>query len=102
MVLLVLLPMRPVNAQTATFYSDWYIGRRTANGQVFNQGGMTAAHPTLPMGSRVRVTNRNNGRSVIVRINDRCKCSIDLSKAAFQQLAPLKLGRIPVRIERLR
>ena len=52
----------------ATYYSS---GRRTASGQAFNSSGHTAAHRTLPFGSRVTVTNPNNGRSVIVMINDR-------------------------------
>lgn len=52
--------------------ASWYAsGRRTANGEAFRPDGMTAAHRTLPFGARVLVTNRRNGRSVVVRINDR-------------------------------
>lgn len=52
--------------------ASWYAhGRKTANGERFNPGAMTAAHRSLPFGTHVRVTNANNGRSVVVRINDR-------------------------------
>ena len=52
--------------------ASWYAhGRKTANGERFNPGAMTAAHRSLPFGTHVRVTNRTNGRSVVVRINDR-------------------------------
>ena len=55
----------------ASFYSTKYNGRRTASGQRFNSNAMTAAHKTLPMGTRVKLTNPRNHRSVIVRVNDR-------------------------------
>src|SRR5215216_2926651 len=50
---------------------DGYAGRKTASGERMNPGAMTAAHRTLPFGTRVKITNRNNGRSVVVRISDR-------------------------------
>ena len=65
-------------AQMASYYSDYFQGRRTASGEIFNTWAYTAAHPSLPFGTLVRVTNLNNGRSVTVRINDRCSCGIDL------------------------
>jgi rare lipoprotein A (peptidoglycan hydrolase) len=55
----------------ASFYGGRFHGRRTASGAVFNAGGLTAAHRSLPFGTRVRVTHMGNGRSVVVRINDR-------------------------------
>lgn len=56
---------------TASWYGPGFHGRTTANGEVYNQWGITAAHKTLPFGTRVRVTNTQTGQSVIVRINDR-------------------------------
>ena len=56
---------------TASWYGDAFHGRRTANGEVFDKGSISAAHPTLPLPSYVRVTNLKNGRSIIVRVNDR-------------------------------
>jgi rare lipoprotein A len=81
---------------------DGYAGRKTANGERMNPGAMTAAHKTLPFGSHVRVTNKKNGRTVTVRINDRGPFVrgrvIDLSPAAaralgFAGLAPVTLAR---------
>ena len=89
-------------AQTATYYSDYYQGRQTASGEIFDTWGNTAAHPSLPFGTWVQVTNLNNGASVSVRINDRCNCSIDLSKAAAQQIGLLQTGVAPVSIKVLR
>ena len=60
----------PAAAQSGA--ASWYgSGRKTANGERFNPNGMTAAHRSLPFGTRVRVENKRNGRSVVVRINDR-------------------------------
>lgn len=74
----------------ASWYGPGFHGKYTANGEIFNQDDLTAAHPTLPMPSLVRVTNVDNGKSLIVRINDRgpFKSSriIDLSKASAQKL----------------
>ena len=73
-------------------------GSKLANGLRFNQWAMTAAHKTLPFGTIVRVTNKSNGKSVIVTINDRGPYikgrTIDLSRGAFQKIAPLKQGII--------
>jgi rare lipoprotein A (peptidoglycan hydrolase) len=93
----VALPANAGNA-SATYYSDYYIGRKMANGRRFSQSAMVAAHPTYKLGTRLRV--KYKGRSVTVVVSDRCNCSLDLSKAAFSQLAPLKKGRIPVRISK--
>lgn len=100
--LMIALTEVPVTAQTATYYSSRYQGQRTASGVIFNQSQNLAAHPSLPFGTQVRVTNRNTGRSVVVQVVDRCRCSIDLSKAAFRQIASLGHGRVPVRIQVLR
>jgi rare lipoprotein A len=90
----------------ASWYGPGFHGARTANGESFNQYAMTAAHRTLPFGTQVRVTNLNNGRSVVVRINDRGPFSggrvLDLSKGAASQLGVISSGVAPVRIDVLR
>lgn len=86
-------------AQTATYYADYYQGRPTASGEIFNTWAYTAAHPSYAFGTWLRVTNRNNGYSVDVRVNDRCNCSLDLSKAAASQIGLLQAGRAPVSIQ---
>lgn len=77
-------------AGKASWYGPGFHGRRTANGEVFNANALTAAHRTLPFGTRVRVTHRATGRSVVVRINDRGPFIrgrvIDLSKASAQAI----------------
>ena len=87
----------------ASYYADKYQGRKTANGELFDQKAMTAAHKRLPFGAKVKVTNVSNGKSVIVRINDRGPFVsgriIDLSKSAFQRIANTNLGVIEVEIE---
>ncbi|MDJ0715244.1 MAG: septal ring lytic transglycosylase RlpA family protein [Prochloraceae cyanobacterium] len=87
----------------ASWYGGSFHGRPTANGEKYNQYALTAAHRTLPFGTRVRVTNLNNGRSVIVRINDRGPFIrgriIDLSRAAASQIGMLGSGIAPVRVE---
>lgn len=87
----------------ASWYGSRFHGRRTASGERFNAYANTAAHRSLPFGTKVRVTNLRNGRSVVVRINDRGPYSrgrvIDLSKAAAQNIGMLRSGTAPVRIE---
>jgi rare lipoprotein A len=87
----------------ASFYGrDWH-HRKTANGERFNMYDLTAAHLRLPMHTRVRVVNLQNGRSVVVRINDRGpyghRCIIDVSYAAARRLDMIKAGIVPVRLE---
>ncbi|MFE1597885.1 septal ring lytic transglycosylase RlpA family protein [Methylobacterium sp. ID0610] len=79
------------SAAAQTGGASWYAsGRRTASGERFNPDGLTAAHRSLPFGSRVRVTNTANGRSVVVRINDRGPFAhgriIDLSRASARAI----------------
>lgn len=87
----------------ASWYGPGFHSRRTASGERFNQGAMTAAHRSLPFGTRVRVTNLRNGRSIVVRINDRGPYVggriIDLSAAAAKALGMVRSGIAPVRIE---
>ena len=100
LLLSLLIPL-PIAAQTATYYGNYNVGRTMANGQTYHHGKYVAAHPSLPLGSRVKVTNRRTGKSVVVTITDRCRCSIDLSRSAFQAIASPKKGRVPVSITRL-
>lgn len=87
----------------ASFYSNKFNGRKTSNGEIFSNQKMTAAHNTLPLGTYVRVTNLRNGRSVIVKINDRLhhrnKRIIDLSRAAATKLGYIKSGLTRVKVE---
>ncbi|MBK1655796.1 septal ring lytic transglycosylase RlpA family protein [Allochromatium vinosum] len=86
----------------ASYYGDRFNGRRTASGERFDQGELTAAHRTLEFGTRVLVTNKVNGRSVEVTINDRGPYvhgrSIDLSKEAARELGMLGRGVAPVEL----
>lgn len=83
--------------------SYYWQGQKTASGARFNPNGLTAAHRSLPFGTRVRVTNRNNGRSVVVIINDRgpfiAGRIIDLSRGAAKVIAMTGSGVAPVSIE---
>lgn len=90
----------------ASFYHDKFNGRTTACGQRFDQKRLTAAHKRLPCGTKVRVTRRDTGKSVIVTVTDRGPYVkgrvIDLSKAAARQLKLLKAGTAPVQVTVLR
>jgi rare lipoprotein A len=87
----------------ASWYGPGFHGKATASGVVYNQHDLTAAHQTLPLGTRVLVTNLDNGRSIEVLINDRGPFAkariIDLSYAAAESLGMIGPGTIPVRIE---
>ena len=86
----------------ASYYAKKFHHRKTASGERFDNYAMTAAHKTLPFGSKVVVENLSNGRSVTVRINDRGPFVkgriIDLSRAAFSQIADLNRGVVKVEI----
>jgi rare lipoprotein A len=90
----------------ASYYSDRYTGKLTSNAERYSPDAFTAAHETLPMGTKVKVTNLENNQSVIVKINDRCACSkhgrvIDLSKNAAEQLDMISQGVARVKIEKI-
>ena len=89
---------------TAAWYGRKFNGRRTASGKRFNASALTASHASLPFGTRVRVVNTENNKSVLLTINDRLNPSagrvIDVSRAAAQRLGMMKMGTAPVRIER--
>ena len=86
-------------AQMASYYSDAYQGAPTASGELYDNQGFTAAHPSYSFGTKLKVTNQDNGLSVEVTVNDSCRCDIDLSKAAAAQIDLLLAGRAPVKIE---
>ena len=87
---------------SASWYGPGFDGNMTANGEIYNQNALTAAHPSLAFGTKVKVTNIDNGRSVIVKINDRGPYAegrvIDLSAAAAQSLDMIHSGVAPVEI----
>ena len=89
-------------AGTASWYGRAHHGRRTASGQRFDMHGLTAAHRRLPLGSKVRVTNRNNGKSVLLTITDRGPFVpgrvVDVSYGAAKELNFVGAGLAPVRV----
>jgi rare lipoprotein A len=93
---------RAVQTGIASWYGPGFHGQATASGAIYNQYDLTAAHQTLPLGSRVMVTNLNNGKSIEVLVNDRGPFAkeriIDLSHAAAQSIDMIGPGTAPVRI----
>ncbi|MFM7140413.1 MAG: septal ring lytic transglycosylase RlpA family protein [Alphaproteobacteria bacterium] len=89
----------------ASWYGPGFHGKATTSGEIYDQEAMTAAHPTWPLGTRVRVTNLDNGRQTVVRVNDRGPFvggrAIDLSRAAARKLDMLGPGTCRVRLEPL-
>ena len=88
---------------TASFYANKFNGRKTANGEVFSQDKLTAAHNSLPFGTWIKVTNLKNKKSVVVRVNDRLahdnKRLVDLSRAGASKLGYTSRGLTKVKIE---
>lgn len=91
-------------AQMASWYGPGFHGRKTASGETYNQNGLTAAHRSLPFGTRVKVTNTRNGKSVVVRVTDRGPFIkgrvIDLSRAAASAIGMIQSGvaRVNLRV----
>jgi rare lipoprotein A len=87
----------------ANFYSDKLDGRKTASGEVYDKNALTASHKKLPYGTKVKVTNVENGKSVVVTINDRMAASnsavIDVSRRAAEELGFVGAGRVKVTLE---
>jgi rare lipoprotein A len=87
----------------ASYYSDEFHGRKTANGETYDMYGLTAAHKTFPFDTKVRLTNLANGKSVTLRINDRMpnynKREIDISFQAARELGMIVSGIADVKIE---
>jgi rare lipoprotein A len=86
----------------AHYYKKRYMGRKTSSGAIYNPKKLTAAHPTLPLGTRVKVVNLANNKSVIVTVNDRCReheeAFIDLSREAARQMGMMRQGKANVRM----
>lgn len=103
-----IVPQAPLDFGTASWYSetDPGINIHTANGEVFDDSKLTCASWEYSFGTKLEVTNLNNGKSVVCRVNDRgphkrLKRIIDLTQAAFQEIAPLKRGLIKVSVKRV-
>ena len=86
----------------ASFYAESYNGKKTANGEIYHSSALTAAHKTLPFGTKVKVTNLSNGKSVKVRVNDRgpfvAGRIIDLTKKAAKKIDMINAGVVKVKI----
>ncbi len=95
-------PSRVIAVGKASWYGAFHHGRPTASGEPFDMNALTAAHRTLPLGTRLRVTNLTNGRSVDVRVNDRGPAIrgriIDLSRGAAAALDAVAAGVFPVEL----
>ena len=89
-------PMAWQQTGQASWYGEWHNGRRTASGEIFDQNALTAAHPSLPLGSRVRVTMAETGKSVVVTVTDRGPHHghriVDLSRGAAARVGLLDRG----------
>ena len=87
----------------ANFYSDKYEGKKTASGEVYDKNALTASHKKLPYGTKVKVTNVENGKSVVVTVNDRMKANnpalIDVARRAAEELGFTKTGKAKVKLE---
>jgi rare lipoprotein A len=87
----------------AGYYSDKLKGRRTASGERYNPDALTTAHQTLPFGTKVKVTNAKNGKSVVLRVNDRGPTQpnriVDISRRAGRDLGAIKGGLTEVKLE---
>src|SRR5882762_1657199 len=94
---------KPYQVGTASWYGSYFHGKETASGEPFNMYDLTAAHPTLPLGTFVKVTNLRNGRTLVVRVNDRGPVVdgriIDLSYEAARELDLKKQGIQRVRLD---
>ena len=92
-----------VNYMVTSYYGDKFHGRITANGEIFDMNQMTGAHKTLPFGTKLRVTNEDNGKYVIIRINDRGPWvkgrELDISKAAAQEIGLIPYGVKKLKVE---
>jgi rare lipoprotein A len=104
--ILILLATQIASAGPSCGKASWYaLNSRTASGETMNPAKMTAAHRNLRFGTKLRVTNKRNGRSVVVRINDRGPFIkgriVDVSKAAAAKLGMIRSGHAPVCIEKI-
>jgi len=97
------VPKEESETGVASWYGEEFQGNETANGEIYDLNGLTAAHPTLPFGTKVRVTNLDNSRNILLRINDRGpyigERLIDVSWAAAKRLGFVESGTTRVRVE---
>nr|WP_245256539.1 septal ring lytic transglycosylase RlpA family protein [Bartonella tamiae] len=103
-IIIVLFPISSFASECGN--ASWYaLHSKTASGEMMNPSAMTAAHKTLPLGSKIRVTNQRNGKTIIVRINDRGPFIrgrvLDLSKGAASQLGFIQSGHTNVCFEKI-
>lgn len=91
------------NCGVATYYADLFQGKRTASGELYDKNKLTAAHRTLPIGTKIKITRVDNHKSVVVRVNDRGPHSrnkmLDVSKAAAEKIGLTKVGKATVKLE---
>lgn len=99
------LPLQAQQTGIAVHYSDYFQGKPVANNEIYDRDKLTAAHNSYPYGTRVKVTNLTNDKSVVVKINDRMrsrtKVLIDLSWKAAEELDMIQPGRAQVRVEKV-
>lgn len=98
-----ILTAQVIEKGRATYYANKFVGRKTANGEVYNHNEFTAAHRSIPLGTNVKVTRIDNQKSITVKVNDRCADHaggiIDLSKGAAEELGFLRAGLTNVKLE---
>lgn len=99
--ILLVSTMAASNAQLASWYGGFHHGKRTASGEIYNMHALTAAHKTLPFGSKIEVTNLENNKSVVLKVNDRgpfiAGRVVDISKKA-NQIIGCDLCRVTVKV----
>jgi rare lipoprotein A len=92
-----------ISSGSASWYGKQFHGKKTANGEIYDMNALTAAHPKLPFNTKVKVTNKQNGKSVTVRINDRGPFAkdriIDLSFAAAKRIGIVTAGEAEVELQ---
>ncbi len=100
------VPLVDTAVGEASFYANKFIGRKTANGEIFSQDKLTCAHNTYPLGSKVRVTNLNSRKTVVLKVNDRLHHRnprlVDLTRTAATKLGFIREGVILVKVELIR
>lgn len=102
-----LLTVSTVNAATASWYGGKFHGRTTASGETYNKWAMTTASNSHKMGTKLKVTNIENGKSVVVRVNDtggfrKYGRTLDLSRGAFAKIADINKGLVKIKIQVLK
>lgn len=99
----VVVPKKKILNGIASYYADKFVGKRTANGEIYSHNKLTAACNKLPLGTWIRVTNLRNQKSVVVKINDRLHPKntriVDMSRVAAEKLGFIKRGLTQVKVE---